>query len=175
MKSENDVSVAVFNYNRIAKEHLVIQELRERIAEQEAMLENLRQAYKLARSQTPDIVAATYHTVGQLIDDYATASIISDTALQAVIALQMVIQERRRQIASEGFDAKHDDRYKADELARAAVCYALPSMFHSEVAPWPFDSDWFKPSEDKKRNIVKAIALLVAEHEWRLRAENITD
>jgi hypothetical protein len=174
MTSENTKPVAVFDYNLIVKEHLVIKELEERIDQVEAELANLRQAYKLAKSQTPNIVAATYHTVGQLVDDYATAAAMPDVALQAMIALQMVIQERRRQIVTEGFDAEHDDTHTNSELARAAVCYAIPTNFYPAGGLWPFETDCFKPTEDKK-DIVRAIALLLAELERILRAENITN
>jgi len=162
--------VNIADYNLIAKEHTTLRELRERITQQEKELEHLRQTYRLMSSQTPDIVAATYHTVGQLVDDYATVATIPDVALQAVTALQMVIQERRRQIAVEGFNTEHDDKYKDDELARAAASYAIPEDHRTTLSPWPFDYDWFKPSNDK-RDIVKAAALLLAELERRLRAE----
>lgn len=174
MTNENTKSVSVFDYNLIVKEHLVVKELEERISQVEAELTNLRQAYKLAKSQTPNIVAATYHTVGQLIDDYATAAAMPDVALQAMIALQLVIQERRRQIAVEGFDAEHDDCHTNKELARAAVCYAVPTGFYPGGGIWPFEESWFKPTGDKK-DIVRAIALLLAELERILRAENITN
>jgi hypothetical protein len=76
-------------------------------------------------------------------------------------ALLDVIEERARQISDEGFDDRHDDEYKDDELVQAAVCYALCSTLETP-APWPFDPTWWKP-KDKRTNLIRAAALLLAE------------
>ena len=63
--------------------------------------------------------------------------------------------ERARQKSVEGRDAEHDSQYVADELARAAACYALPITDHRRMdavifggAPkgWPWDATWWKPA-----------------------------
>ena len=99
--------------------------------------------------------------------------------MQSSEALQDVIRERQRQLASEGFSLERDDQYKLGELAAAGGRYALFAQspkFHREAlniagnpklgAPfgWPWSKDWFKPT-DCRRDLVKAAALIVAEIE----------
>ncbi len=79
--------------------------------------------------------------------------------------------ERLRQIEIEGFDSAHDDKEVGGGLAYAAACYALTSRPESstlrqEMAEkmWPWDKKWFKP-KDPRRDLIRAIALLVAEVE----------
>ena len=83
-----------------------------------------------------------------------------------------------RGIKEEGFDARHDDGHKDQELAMAAVCYALPP-FVRELIPmgqlkrqsknyasrfWPFEMKWWKPKpHDRVRELVIAGALIAAE------------
>lgn len=100
-----------------------------------------------------------------------------------------VLDERRRQIEAEGWTAEHDDSHSNGELAAAASCYAYPnasvrklvssrwdagrSLDDDDIpvgrtnvpANWPdWDGDWWKPS-DRRRNLVKAGALILAEIE----------
>jgi len=88
--------------------------------------------------------------------------------------LSEVAKERMRQIGK-GFDAAHDDRYVRNELLRAAIAYAdhddTPGPFESILgmkkgAPfgWPWDERWWRP-EGKRKNLIKATALLLAEIE----------
>ena len=85
--------------------------------------------------------------------------------------------ERRRQVEVEGFDAKHDDATAPDKLALAAAVYAIPDHyrylscegFGTETGSirkvlWPWDDAWFKPG-DRRRELVKAAALIIAEIE----------
>lgn len=83
-----------------------------------------------------------------------------DTPSEAVA--KEVLRERKRQITAEGFGRLHDNRHVHHELAGAAACYALGSKLN-----WPatWDDRWWKPSPDRRRNLVKAAALLVAEIE----------
>lgn len=94
-----------------------------------------------------------------------------------------VLAERRRQIESEGWTPEHDDQHLAGELADAAACYAVAGggtvMFGRAVltfqdeghAVWPWRVEAWKPSTDpdevaaKRRNLVKAGALILAEIE----------
>lgn len=82
-----------------------------------------------------------------------------------------VLAERRRQVTEEKFDAKHDRNWRLGELADAAVCYAMTEdQRGTEVAPftearaefWPWDEKWWKP-KDRRRDLVRAAALLIAE------------
>ena len=78
-----------------------------------------------------------------------------------------VAAERRRQIEAEGWTPEHDDEHSVGELAKAAACYALVSAGFNPDATinvWPWHRLWWKPS-DKRRNLVKAGALILAEIE----------
>lgn len=97
-------------------------------------------------------------------------------------ALEDVVAERRRQVDEEGWTSDHDDGFVSGELAFAASCYALVGAheyredgIRIEPNPnveavsciqrwWPWDRKWWKP-KDKRRNLVKAGALIVAEIE----------
>ncbi len=86
------------------------------------------------------------------------------------VASEDVLTERRRQIEQEGFDHKHDDQDdQPGDLARAAACYAIAAAYypHDDVAIvrfWPWLDTWWKPT-DRRRNLVKAGALIIAEIE----------
>lgn len=80
--------------------------------------------------------------------------------------------ERRRQVDTEKFNLLHDDQHVGGELALAAACYAIPPWFRFEFGGifnlWPWHRTWWKPAREetnRRREIVKAIALLVAEDE----------
>lgn len=86
-----------------------------------------------------------------------------------------VLNERVRQLTEEGFTAEHDDKNNScGQLADAAICYA---QCLSKKTPliWPWWNDWWRPSVSRRRNLVKAAALLIAEIERldRAEAENV--
>jgi hypothetical protein len=89
-----------------------------------------------------------------------------------------IAAERKRQISEEGWTPEHDDGHAQREMAIAAACYAAaPSMVRIErewVPPdtpknWPWHFSWWKPGL-KRRNLIKAGALIVAEIERMDRA-----
>lgn len=90
-------------------------------------------------------------------------------------AIEAIRRERRRQITAEGFTPEHDDKYVFGQLARAAGCYALQAsgMFTAPPAVppkwWPWSITWWK-SSTRRRDLVKAAALIVAEIERLDRA-----
>jgi len=90
-------------------------------------------------------------------------------------ALKDVASERQRQVEAEGWTPAHDDEHSQGELAAAAVCYAFTAVRspHFLGHLWPWDGSWWKP-KDKRRNLVKAGALILAEIERldRLRAKD---
>ena len=110
--------------------------------------------------------------------------VIDEMAKQQPPVLLDIAAERRRQIEKEGWSTSHDDGYHKGELAYAAACYAAttrpfkaeqkagrsyePFTFYSDLWPW-FDM-WWKP-KDRRRDLVRAGALIVAEIE-RLDREN---
>lgn len=83
-------------------------------------------------------------------------------------ALEDVAAERQRQITEEGWATQHDDKHRHGELANAAGCYAIGTLDCYQRF-WPWYSEWWKPT-DRRRNLVKAGALILAEIERLDRA-----
>lgn len=100
---------------------------------------------------------------------------------QAILDIEL---ERARQQLVEGWTPEHDDTHDNGELAYAAVVYARHATDAGGAgealmrdarrigAPqdWPWSLDWYKPS-DRRRDLVKAGALIVAEIERLDRLE----
>lgn len=95
----------------------------------------------------------------------------------------MIASERKRQIEVEGWTAEHDAHHDGHELALAAVAYTQEAIArcgnwvnfyrhdsHNPPSEWPWAPEWWKPSDDPIRNLVKAGALIAAEID-RLSAE----
>lgn len=124
------------------------------------------------------------HVIGKL----ETALVVTRKALEfrtrqrdvALAALDvgdtaaLLVAERARQLADEGWTPEHDDRHAAGQLARAAAVYATPPGRRSaEWVAWLWPAGWrFKPSPawDRTRELVKAGALILAEIERLHRA-----
>ena len=81
---------------------------------------------------------------------------------------ERIAAERKRQIEQEGWSLERDrELYQADQLALAAISYALPDrirVISYQGCPlmWPWDSEWWKPG-DRIRELEKAGALIAAE------------
>jgi hypothetical protein len=106
---------------------------------------------------------------------------------RTVIALDEIAAERKRQIEAEGWTPEHDDAHTYGEMSLAAACYALAGGYRLaddgiRESPnptldaaafikrwWPWDWSWWKPN-NRRRNLVKAGALIVAEIERLDRA-----
>lgn len=96
---------------------------------------------------------------------------------------ELIAAERRRQIESEGWTPEHDDEHIGQELARAAAAYAIPPEHDQRRAAdpdaqgrpipgiWPFCAHWWKPEQDRVRELVKAGALIAAEIDRLARKE----
>jgi hypothetical protein len=85
------------------------------------------------------------------------------------MGIELIAEERERQIAKEGWTAEHDDDHDNNELAAAACCYAS-AYYGQSGSPnghppngWPWAAKWWKPSRSYRRNLVKAGALIAAE------------
>lgn len=99
-------------------------------------------------------------------------------------ALELIAEERQRQIDVEGWTPEHDNGHSKGELPAAAACYALAdfwrrkyktfvtdnlppqigSMLMAGESIWPWDKAWWKPTpDDRQRELIKAAALLYAE------------
>lgn len=96
----------------------------------------------------------------------------------------LITAERQRQIAEEGWTQEHDDRHAKSELLLAALSYAefvaaksfYPELGRNNHLPvdWPWGMEFWKPSDDLVRNLVKAGALIAAEID-RLKRKQILD
>ncbi|RMM37233.1 hypothetical protein ALQ80_00655 [Pseudomonas coronafaciens pv. oryzae] len=81
-------------------------------------------------------------------------------------AARDVIAERQRQVSAEGYSLYRDDAYVKGEMAEAASVYSrLAGQPTSMSSAWPWGQDKFKPSSDRRRDLVKAGALILAEIE----------
>lgn len=107
--------------------------------------------------------------------------------------LHEIFAERERQIVHEGYDEAHDDQHLAGSIAAAAGVYALFTTFTDAdrridadsgypankdaerfvERQWPWDMRAFKP-KDRRRDLIRAAALLVAEIERIDRAASPT-
>lgn len=95
------------------------------------------------------------------------------------LAIQAIEAERARHRDAEGWTPEHDDLHTDGELALAAATYALPRTWRRHFggqserpACWPWlAKDWKPTPRDRKRELVKAGALIVAELERLARAE----
>ena len=95
--------------------------------------------------------------------------------------IEMIVEERKRQIEEEGWTIEHDDSLNSDgELGNAAACYAMTEEIRDEQTfddrilncVWPWGKGLFKPTPDNRiRELVKAGALIVAEIERLQRKE----
>jgi hypothetical protein len=101
------------------------------------------------------------------------------TMMNLTDAMRDVCLERQRQISKEGWTARHDDSHDEGDLALAAACYAVADDWGGGMTTatnyakkirdtilflWPWDWSWWKAT-DRRRNLVKAGALIIAEIE----------
>lgn len=94
--------------------------------------------------------------------------------------------ERARQVEAEGWTPEHDDKHTDFELAAAAAAYTrhVAQFFGSPngggyqmaVPPlvWPWEAKEWKP-KDRRSDLIKAAALIVAEIERIDRAKQRTE
>ncbi|MBO9125499.1 MULTISPECIES: hypothetical protein [unclassified Rhizobium] len=105
---------------------------------------------------------------------------------EIMFAIQDVFAERRRQMEAEGWTPDHDDIHGDRSLALAGACYAMFASVSDNARAgtdlsgclvvggrklpgwsawmeiWPWSRKWWKPS-DRRRDLVKAAALIIAE------------
>lgn len=94
------------------------------------------------------------------------------------LVLDDVARERDRQIVKKGYTFEHDDKHVQGEIAQAAIAYAQASLREELNLDdddlqvfWPWEDPRFEPDDDRRGNLIKAIALLVAEVERLDRAQ----
>lgn len=99
-------------------------------------------------------------------------------------AARDVLAERRRQIEAEGYDPEHDDCHVNDEIAALACFYAMPpgarewdtssTGYGLRLGDAILPHDWGSiEDDDRRRELVKAGALILAEIERLDRAASI--
>lgn len=97
--------------------------------------------------------------------------------------IQLIAEERHRQINDEGWTSEHDDQHDTAQLSGAAACYAIaanelasPVPYINQPTPslWPWSLEWWKPGNDPVRCLVKAGALIAAEIDRLQRITNST-
>lgn len=83
--------------------------------------------------------------------------------------IELITEERKRQIEVEGWDSEHDlIANNEEQLAMAAVAYALPEdrrEYEYQVRNiFPWSMQWWKPTpNDRIKELTKAGALIAAE------------
>ena len=92
--------------------------------------------------------------------------------------VELISDERLRQIEVEGYDAEHDERETWDVFASAAISYIVAGL-NPEMAMdfWPWDEEYYKP-KDTLRNLERAGALIAASidrYKSELHKEKLVD
>ncbi len=84
--------------------------------------------------------------------------------------IELITEERQRQIEKEGWTSGHDDLNINGELAIAASIYSNTEgnreLYGADETPvgWPWDKRWWKPTPDNRiKELTKAGALIAAE------------
>lgn len=93
-----------------------------------------------------------------------------------------VLAERRRQVDAEGWSTEHDDSHVNDEIAALACFYAMPpgarewpateTGYGSTLGEAIVPNGWTPKVGDRRQELVKAGALILAEIERLDRAES---
>jgi hypothetical protein len=96
--------------------------------------------------------------------------------------IEEIREERKRQMAVEGWTPQHDDEHLHGEMADAAACYAATKKilvrtrlhrsgsfcgsYSTTIDAWPWACEWDKRvKHPRRRQLVIAAALIVAELE----------
>lgn len=86
---------------------------------------------------------------------------------EQMTGVEMIAAERKRVIESEGYTPAHDAQHDPEDLAAAAVAYALRAedrqIEYGAPIHWPWTPDYWKPTPgDRVRELVKAGQLIAA-------------
>lgn len=80
--------------------------------------------------------------------------------------IELIAEERQRQIEVEGWTPAHDSQHDESELLFAAEAYLMRPFMKNEdlIKLWPWHKEWWKPTpENRIRELQKAGALIAAE------------
>lgn len=95
------------------------------------------------------------------------------------LGIELIAEERKRQIEEEGYSWRHDDEETTHQLSDAAIVYATPAPLRYEIMhKWPWDKKFFKPDttytyDGRIRELTKAGALICAEIDRLIRLKGI--
>lgn len=99
--------------------------------------------------------------------------------------IELIAEERLRQINDLGYTFENDDKYTNEELCKVSANYILAklvrdneilSLFKGRIINWPWDEKHWKPTpENRIRELQKAGALVCAEIDRLLRKEEKND
>lgn len=97
--------------------------------------------------------------------------------MEEINSIELIKDERLRQIREEGYSWRHDDQETTHQLSDAAIVYATPAPLRPEIIhKWPWDIKYFKPDstatiDGRIRELTKAGALICAEIDRLIRAK----
>ena len=86
--------------------------------------------------------------------------------MEKLKSIELVKNERLRQITEEGFSWEHDDQELPHTLSDAAIVYATPVIFRHEIMKkWPWDKKLYKPDttgtyDRRIRELTKASTII---------------
>ena len=95
--------------------------------------------------------------------------------MEEIKSIELIKNERLRQISEEGYSWRHDDQETNHQLSDAAIVYACTAPMRYEIMhKWPWDEKFFKPDrtytyEGRIRELTKAGALICAEIDRLIR------
>ena len=95
--------------------------------------------------------------------------------MEKLKSIELVENERIRQIMEEGYSWRLDDQYTTHQLSDAAIVYATPAPLRYNIMnKWPWDKKFFKPDrtytyDGRIRELTKAGALICAEIDRLIR------
>ncbi len=128
------------------------------------------------RVQAANGTAATKLLAQEAATDWMVDHLLAPVLRPVTSGVDVINQERRRQIHVEGWSPEHDAGHTQGQLVIAAIAYALtahdlvtgkeadPSLSKDRENPfWPWDKSWWKPNADPIRMLAKAGSLLAAE------------
>lgn len=102
---------------------------------------------------------------------YSLMAITTEPPPDHLNGVELIYEERLRQMSEKGWSADHDATWTDGQLCRAATCYikgASNRYWTPSQLAWPWDFKWWKPTT-RIRMLVKAGALIAAEIDRLLR------
>jgi hypothetical protein len=104
--------------------------------------------------------------------------VFKEKGILMTTVIEEIAAERQRQRDEEGWTDEHDDKHDDGSMALAAACYSVHAVYGANSAMsqtiftrlWRWSTLWWKP-KSRRRDLVRAAALIVAEIERLDRAE----